>query len=148
MATTTTIDFGSDYSTFRADGTYGMTYRRISGPRVPLEGVVRRWLTNPADPTDPSTTGDAAWDPMMGIDISRFLNSAHTSRDLIIFASMMARQAELVDFVASASVRITEGTDQSLTIESQITLYDGTKHPLLVTASQAAGVVALFPTLG
>lgn len=140
-------DFGSDYSCVRADGTFGLTYRRISGPRVPLEGVLRRWMTTPANPSDPETTGDAAWDPGMGFNITRLLNSAHTDRDLVTFAGIMARQARLVDFVAGARVAIAQNADMSLSIDAQITDDNGTTHPLLVTASQAAGVVALFPSL-
>lgn len=141
------IDFGSDYSTIRDDGTYGLTYNRITGPRVPLEGVVRLWLTMPANPQDAQSQGDLPWDPSLGFDITRLENSAHASIDLTRYAEMMRRQALNVDFVVAARVKIAQAEDASIAIEAWITLADLTLHPLLVTANQAAGVVVLFPQL-
>lgn len=143
------IDFGDDYSTFRANGTYGLTYQHITGQRVPLEGVVRRWMTQPADPADPTSTGDAAWDDTMGFDITRLQNAGHTSVDLARYAEMLRRQAMRVDFVVAASVRIFQSQvdDRTLIIDGVITLADRSRHQLLVSASAAAGLVTKFPSL-
>lgn len=144
-----TIDFGDDYSTFRADGTYGLTYKHITGPIVPLEGVVRRWMTQPAEPNDPTSTGDAQWDDTMGFDITRLQNAGHGVVDLARYAEMLRRQALRVDFVVAARVSLTQSTleDRTLLIDGVITLADRTKHQLLVSASEAAGLVAKFPSL-
>ncbi len=141
------IDFGSDYSTVREDGTFGLTYNKITGPRVPLEGVIRLWLTMPANPQDPQSQGDLPWDPTAGFDITRLVNSAHGTIDLNRYAEMLRRQALNVDFVVAARVKISQAADGAIEIEAWITLADTTLHPLLVTADQAAGIVALFPEL-
>jgi hypothetical protein len=141
------IDFGSDYSTIRADGTYGMTYTRINGTRVPLEGVIRMWLTMPANPQDSQSQGDMPWDRTAGFDITRLENSKHAVIDLNRYAEMLRRQALNVDFVSAARVKISQAADLAILIEAWITLSDRQTHPLLVTASQAAGVITTFASL-
>lgn len=128
------IDFGSDYSTFRANGTYGLTYRRISGPRVPLEGVARRWINAPSD---------IPWDPTSGADIFGWENHDPTPAELTRLAQTLAAEARRVDFVIDAVVIVKLPGDE-LTAAGQILLADKTQHPLLLTASQA-GVFFSLP---
>ena len=127
---------GSDYSTFRPDGTYGLTYVRIYGSRVPLEGVARRWLT---------TNGDLFWSPNAGFNVSRLENASATPQILKRYASFLVVQAKAVDFVYSATVSVTYvGT--TLLVVGSIVLADFTTHPLLVTAAEAATVTTQFPS--
>jgi hypothetical protein len=129
-------DLGSDYSTFRSDGSYGLTYRRISGARVPLERVARRWLTIP---------GDLPWDRTAGVGIHRLLNADLTAARLAVLRNRLASEAALVDFVTVARVDCTIVGD-SLRADGLIALADGGSHPLLLTATEAS-VLFRFPTL-
>ena len=130
------LDTGSDYSTFRADGTYGLTYVRITGARVPLEGVARAWLTSP---------GELPWAPAFGFNVTRLENASAKQRVLAQYQSFLVKAAKSVDFVVTADVRVTyQGT--TLTIVGAITLSDGSTHPLLVSAAEAAQVVVQFPS--
>lgn len=121
------IEFGSDYSTFRPNGTYGLTYQRITGPRVPLEGVGRRWLTSP---------GDLKWDPTGGFDVAELENNDLSAQARDRIGRRLASEAKQVDFVIDAAVRLVLAGDE-LTIAGQILLADRTTHTLLLTASQA-----------
>lgn len=129
--------FGSDYSTFRADGRPGLTYRRITGARVPLEGVARMWLTKPQD---------LPWAPDAGTvpPVYALLNSAHNLAQLQRWQTFLQRAAVQVDFVYAARVAI-RYIGVTLTIDGQITLVTGEVHPLNVSASAAGGVIAQFP---
>ena len=130
--------FGSDYSTFRPDGRPGLTYRRISGPRVPLEGVARQWL---------SAMGyDMPWAPNAGTTpaLYQLLNSAHDQMMLRRMRDFYQRAAEQVDFVARALVTFSYvGT--TLTITGAITLITGRTYQLNVGADAAGRIVAEFP---
>ncbi len=128
------IDFGSDYSSFKADGSYGLTYRRISGPRVPLEGIGRRWINAP---------GDVPWDPNSGADIFGWENHDPTPADLVRLGQTLAAEARQVDYVIDAAVSVRLVGDE-LTVNGQALLADRTRHPLLLTASQA-GVFFSIP---
>ncbi len=121
------LDTGSDYSTFKPDGTYGLTYRRITGPRVPLEGVARRWLTAP---------GDIKWDPTGGFDVTTLENSDLSPQARNRTERRLKSEAKLVDFVVDAAVSLKLAGD-TLTIRGEILLADLTTHTLLLTASQA-----------
>lgn len=130
------IDYGSDYSTFRDDGTYGLTYVRITGPRVPLEGVARLWLTD---------RGSLFWAPTLGFNVARLENASQKRAVLAQYESFLVKAAREVDFVARATVAITyAGT--ALTAIGRITLADGGTYPLLVTAADAAQVTVQFPS--
>lgn len=127
---------GSDYSTFREDGTFGLTYVRITGARVPLEGVARRWLTS---------QGDLPWAPNAGFNVARLENAGHNVKDLARYKGFLEKEARAVDFVYRASVTITyDGA--TLTIVGSIVLADFTTHPLLVTADAAGRVSTQFPS--
>lgn len=131
-----TINTGSDYSTFRDDGTYGLTYVRITGARVPLEGVARLWLTD---------RGSLFWAPTLGFNVARLENASQKRAVLAQYESFLVKAAREVDFVAAASVAITfSGT--TLTAAGRITLVDGVTYPLLVTAADAAVVTVRFPS--
>lgn len=135
MATIITLDFGDDYSTFRPDGSWGMTFVRISGPRVPLEGVARRWLT---------AKGDLPWAPNAGFDVYRLLNASRKMFSLRQYEALLAAEARQVDFVANASVGIIfDGF--TLTVKGQISLTNHGTYPLLVTADSAGAALAQFP---
>lgn len=132
------ISFGDDYSTFRADGSYGLTYVRITGARVPLEGVARAWLTEP---------GSLFWAPNFGFGLSRLQNAAHREDVLGLFKSFLVRSAKGIDFVMRADVEIAYAyADATLTVAGRITLADFTTHPLLVSASDAAAATVQFPS--
>lgn len=136
------VDFGSDYSTFRADGSYGLTYQRITGPRVPLEGVARRWLTNPGGI---AIDGSMWWEPNAGFNVGRLLNASANRNKLTTYRSFLVREARRVDFVVDASVQLSyDGS--TLSVFGLITLADNTTHPLLVGASSAAQVLTQFPS--
>lgn len=129
--------FGSDYSTFRPDGRPGLTCRRITGPRVPLEGVARRWLTN---------RGDLPWSPNAGsISVQRLQNASGDARMLAHYRAFLIGEAKEVDFVRDAAVLITvRGT--TVTINGRITLTTGGTYPLNVAVAGAGAAVAQFPT--
>lgn len=129
------INFGSCYSTFKHDGTYGLTYTRITGPRVPLERVARRWLTPPKQ---------LFWAPDAGFDVSRLVNSTHSLTELRQYRGLLIKEAREVDFVYSADVTL-DYNGFTLTINGLIVLADRTTHPLLVTASNASAAVQ-FPS--
>ncbi len=131
------IFFGSDYSTFRPDGTYGLTYVRITGPRVPLEAVARRWLCDP---------GDLPADPNGGFNILRLENARNrTPQGLLTYQILLIREAKKVDFVLDAVVRISY-VASVLSVNGKITLADFTDHPLLLTAAQNTAARASFPS--
>lgn len=128
------IEFGDDFSSFRENGTYGLTYRRITGRRVPLEGVARRWLNAP---------GDMPWDPVGGIDLAELENHDLSAAELARLGQILGAEARRVDFVidSAVSVRLISG---DLKVDGQILLADQTAHPLLLTANQA-GVFFSIP---
>lgn len=129
--------FGSDYSTFRPDGRAGLTYRRITGPRVPLEGVARVWLT---------ALGDMPWSPNTGTEppVYQLQNAGYNVNDLRQLQIQLVRAARGVDWVADARVGLRYlGT--TLTIAGELTLLTGRTYLLNVSASAAAGVVVQFP---
>lgn len=129
--------FGVDYSTFRPDGRPGLTYRRITGPRIPLEGVIRMWLTE---------IDDLPWAPNAGTvpPIHAMLNSAHDLNVLRKWQSFLTSAAKSVNFVRSANVSI-RYVGTTLTINAQIALTTGGTYPLNVIASAVTGVIAQFP---
>jgi hypothetical protein len=131
-----TLSCGSDYSTFRDDGSYGMTYRKIYGPRVPLEGVARAWLTSP---------GQLFWAPTFGYNAGRLLNAGIPAQTLRRLEPLLRTAAKQVDFVYDAAVTVTY-IGNVLTVAGLITLADYGQHPLLLTASQAAAATVQFPT--
>ncbi len=131
------LRFGSDYSSFRPDGTSGQTYNRVYGPRVVLEGVARRWLT---------PRGDLLWAPNAGFSVAVLLNASRTMNGLNLYKSFLRGEALQVDFVRDATVALLYvGTD--LTISGQVTLTTGGTYPLLVAANAAGAVIAQFPNL-
>ena len=135
MANVTLVNFGDDYSTFRPDGTWGMTFTRIRGPRVPLEGVARRWLT---------AKGDLPWAPNAGFDVYRLLNASRKTFTLNQYQALLASEARQVDFVANAAVTITfDGF--TLTVSGLITLTTRGTYPLLVMAKDAGAAIAQVP---
>jgi len=127
------IFFGSDYSTFRQDGTYGLTYRRITGARVPMERVARRWLTAP---------GDLPWDPTGGFDVAALENGDLKPADFARLAQILATEAKKVDFVIDAAV-VARLPGEQLIIDGQILLADLSLHTLMLTASEAGVFFAL-----
>lgn len=137
------LRFGVDYSTFHpvvlADGTstltFGLTYTKIYGPRVPLEHVARRWLT---------TRGDLFWAPNAGQSVLRLLNNSMLPSRLTQFAAQLAKEAQTVDYVsrAHASIRYVGTT---LTISGTITLVTSGTYPLAVGITAAGPVLAQFP---
>lgn len=129
-----TIDFGSDYSTFRDDGTPGMTFRKITGPRVPLEGVVRAWLTDP---------GDLPWAKTFGFNVTRLQNSSHKGDALKLLARRLELVAKDVDFVQGATVTLKPVGD-GIEISGFIRLTGAGTYPLNVTASAAGDVIVKF----
>lgn len=140
------LRFGSDYSTFKPSAltfpgggnalTWGLTYNRIYGPRVPLEGVVRRWLVD---------KNGMLWAPDAGFSVYKLLNSRHDTRRLAMYKEFLQREATDVDFVRSATVRISYvGT--ALTINATISLTLTGNHTLNVGVDQAGNVLAQFPT--
>ncbi len=131
-----TIDFGSDYSTFRGDGTYGLTYVRITGPRVPLEGVARLWLTSP---------GDLFWADDLGFNLLRLENAGKKASQIPQYQHFLRSVAKRVDFVLGADVTVSFAGN-ALSVSARITLADGTPHPLLVSAADAGAAVVQFPS--
>lgn len=141
----TTLYTGSDYSTFipvSAPGVTpvryraGLTYMRITGPRVPLEGVARAWLTTP---------GDLFWAPTFGYNAGRLLNAGVPAQILRRLEPLLRNAARQVDYVYDAVVTV-QYNGSALTITGLITLSDFGQHPLLLTASQAAVATVQFPT--
>ncbi len=128
------IDFGSCYSSFKADGSKGLTYRRITGPRVPLERVARRLLGD---------KGTNLWAKNMGIDVQKLENSDPTTTDLQHWAAFARGEALQVEHVVAAAFAFTLDAAGTVTVDGQILLGDGATYPLQVTAGNAAK--ALFP---
>ena len=137
MASTLALE--SDYSTFRSDGTYGLTYTRIYGARVPLEGVVRRWLVAP---------GELLGDPMAGLltNVSRIRNANHSDRDLKVIQRSLENEARQVNYVTGASVAVTnKGLIQGVLVNGRITLTDGITYAMSITATATAVLLTQFP---
>lgn len=128
--------FGIDYSTFRPDGRPGLTFRRITGPRVPLERVARRWLT---------TRGDLFWAPNAGWrSVARLQNADYDQRMTDAYRSFLISEAKIVDFVAAAAVALNI-RGFVVSISGRITLITGQVYPLNVSITKAGDALAQFP---
>jgi hypothetical protein len=137
MAIIQNFPFGDDYSTFKPNGTWGMTYVRISGPRVPLEGVARRWLT---------PKGYLSWAPNAGFDCYKLLNASRNQSVLRQYQALLAAEAQQVNFVTRAVVTATfVPSGFTLNITGAISLANGGTYPLLVSASAAGQAIIQFP---
>jgi len=127
-----------DVSTFRPDGTIGMTGAVIRGARVVVEHVARAWFTTP---------GTLRHAEHVGFGLERLRNGTATKADIQRYRAWLTAEARAVDFVRDCVVALTTepvGTGlYRVKIGGRLTLTDGTVYPLAVTLDEAATVVSL-----
>ncbi len=121
-------------STFRDDGTYGMTGRIIRGARVVAEHVARAWLTD---------RGDLVHAPNVGINLQRLQNATAGPGDFKRWEGLLVAEARAVEFVFDAAVTLTHD-GRNLRVRGNLMLVDGLSYPLAVTLAEAGAALATF----
>jgi hypothetical protein len=128
-------DYGDDISTFRPDGSIDIDFDRvITGPRVVLEGIARRWLMS---------LGALPWAPAEGENLLRVVNADLSPTELYRLGARLEMEALQEPGVLGAAVRIALQKDGTLRVEARIDLAEGT-FPLVVHTGEAAAL--LFPS--
>lgn len=121
-------DFGTDVSTFPVTD---MTGRTISGKRVVLERLLRRFMT-------PNGTLD--YDPSFGEDLRYLLNGDFTDSELRQAEAAAARQALLDEAIVSAWVQFTLDKQTSkLTVRIGGELADGSRFEGVLAIGSVTG---------
>ena len=127
------MDVGTDCSTYpRLDPSFAL----ISGPRVVLESVARRWST--------SLGGGLFYDPTYGFGTPLLLNAALTQQMLPGIAAQLESQALQDERVKACDVTLTFVSQTgALTIAGAVTLADG-PFSLVMTVDAATGKQTLI----
>ena len=134
----TTTDYGSDLTTFAKGITSGAggldpAFRIITGPRVVIEAVVRRWIT----PRGSLVTDRNA----LTIDIRQILGQGLTQSQVNMLGPMLAKVAVGDERVLDAQVLPTyDFPSKTLTISATIVLADG-PFSFVVSASAQAVLI-------
>lgn len=126
-------DFGTDVSTFPVTD---MTGRTISGPRVVLERLLRRYTT---------PNGFLEYDPTFGFDLRYLLNGDFSDAELRAAEAGAADQALLDEAVASVVVQLTlDKSTSKLKVRIGGVLADGTSFDgVLAIGSVTADILAV-----
>lgn len=132
------IDELTDLSSFNPDGSFGMSFREITGVRVVLEWVARSWLT---------PRGALVWDPNTGEDIRRMENADLSQTELGRWRRALIAQALAVAFVRGCDVVITiDPNTDNVTIAGALTITSVGTFPLIVRIDKAnEAIAATFP---
>ena len=86
---------GSDYNTFKPDGTSGLTFDVITDPRVVVaQHILRRWLIEPGQLDIPD----------IGVGVKKYLNMALRTSEAEALAASMRVQAIEVDGVEDVAL--------------------------------------------
>lgn len=119
----------TDYSTFRDDGTIGLSFsKRISGVRCVLEWVARRWITG---------RGEYLADSTMVTDLTALENADLSNADLSNLPRVLEAQARRVDFVRRTIVTYSFDGSGQLTINARIDVIGEGEYPLAAMIDQA-----------
>jgi hypothetical protein len=124
----------TDLSTFPDGAPMDMTTIAVTGARVVLEWVARAWL---------SPRGSLFWAVSRGEDVRTLENSDHTLAEIEALRVSLEQEARQVTHVLDASVTLDTSGEQ-VSVRGDITLDDGTTHPLAVDISEAGAAIALF----
>lgn len=99
---------GSDYSTLKGDGTFGLTFTVITdSKRIVAEHIARRWLISPGD-LDIAT---------IGVGLKRYLNMSLTTTQREQLEADLRNAALEVDGVDRCAVTVSTRRDPSLGVE-------------------------------
>lgn len=134
---------GLDYSTFKPDGTSGLTFDIIADPRdIVAQHVMRRWILEPGQ-LDIAT---------IGVGIRRYLNSSLTAGQIDELTAALESSAQEVDGLDQIVIRntkttVSSGLGLSLNIVATISLsqvFGGATFDTVftLTATTAAYIVA------
>ena len=86
---------GSDYNTFRPDGTSGLTFDVITDPRdVVAQHILRRWLIEPGQLDIPD----------IGVGVKKYLNMSMRALEAEELVASMRIQAQEVDGVEDVAL--------------------------------------------
>lgn len=123
-----------DMSTFPDGAPMDLTTVRITGVRVVLEWVVRRWLT---------MAGSLFWALNDGIDVRMLINSDHRLDRLAMVRATLEQEAREVSHVIDARVEL-RVSGEDILIRGVVTLDDSREYPLSVTIDKAGAAIAQF----
>jgi len=134
-------DYGYDLTTY-AQGIQGgaggldPAFRVISGPRVVVEAIVRRWTT---------PRGSLITDPNAGIDLRAFIGQGVTQNNVRLIAPFLVREAMADERVLDAQVVPTyDFASRTMTIGATITLAQG-PFSFVVSASAERIIILSGP---
>ena len=116
-------DYGTDFS---CTADLETTLSTVSGPMVVVEAVVRRWST---------PTGGLLGDPNYGFDLSAYCNADVSPRDIAQLTTSLNAEAEKDERVLECTSTAVLGTDDVLTVTSNLTLLDGEEFTLVLAVS-------------
>ena len=119
-----------DVSTFppNEDGSvrFDLTGQRIAGARVPLEWVLRSWLT----------PRGVLRNRARGIDVREMENATFGPGDLDRWRAAMVAEAEAVEYVSTCAVGLVLDAREVI-IAAEVTLVDGKTYTLAVRIAEA-----------
>ena len=126
-----------DSSTFDTNGRPGLTYRRITGPRVALEWFARRYLA----PRD-----GLPWALGTCIDLPAYRNAMPTFAQLRQWRAAFDAEGARSEYVVRVESTLTLEGGQ-LHYAPRVTLARSGTFPLAISIDQAGEILARFPIL-
>ncbi len=123
-----------DMSTFPDGAPMDLTTVRVTGVRVVLEWVARRWLT---------MAGTLFWAPNDGVDVRMLVNSDHRPDRMAMLRATLEQEAREVSHVVDCQVDIRTAGEEVL-IRGVVTLDDTREYSLSVSIDKAGAAIAQF----
>lgn len=130
------LDDLTDYSTLTyVDGllVFDLTNRVIRGADVPIEWVLRSWVT---------LAGTLPWAPSEGRDITLLENTTISPGEAVRWQMALGQTARAVDYVIECAVTVEfDDVARTFTARGNVTLVDGRSYPFAVRIGLASGTI-------